>query len=67
MCIFVNFLGDPHTCGQIYSYPAKRWKKRKRSFFTSDLRIAQTAVVDNEAGISVYNSLLKLEFSVHFS
>ncbi|XP_041362515.1 zinc finger protein ubi-d4-like [Gigantopelta aegis] len=41
--------GDGHMCGQIYSYPAKRWKKKKRSFFTSDLKLAQAAAVETEA------------------
>ncbi|KAK7003198.1 zinc finger protein ubi-d4-like isoform X1 [Biomphalaria glabrata] len=34
--------------GQLYTYPAKRWKKKKRSFFLSDRRVG--AHGEHEAG-----------------
>ena len=37
--------------GQLYSYPAKRWKKKKGSFFASDPRLARHGDIETgEAG-----------------
>ncbi|CAE1290987.1 DPF2 [Acanthosepion pharaonis] len=32
--------------GQLYSYPSKRWKKRKRAFFPTEVRIARAGDIE---------------------
>eukprot|EP00106_Octopus_bimaculoides_P000135 XP_014767577.1 PREDICTED: zinc finger protein ubi-d4 A-like isoform X5 [Octopus bimaculoides] len=40
--------------GQLYSYPARRWKKRKRAFFPTEVRMARAG--DIETGEAGYKS-----------
>lgn len=48
LCLKIIFITG-RSFGQIYSYPAKRWKKKKRSYFASEIRLA-SKVGDIETG-----------------
>ncbi|XP_005100689.1 zinc finger protein ubi-d4 isoform X2 [Aplysia californica] len=49
--------------GQLYSYPAKRWKKKKRSFFSSDPRIGRHG--DIETGEADMHQISAVENPAH--
>ncbi|PVD38756.1 hypothetical protein C0Q70_01379 [Pomacea canaliculata] len=50
--------------GQIYSYPAKRWKKKKRSYFASEIRLA-SKVGDIETGEADMHPISAVENPAH--
>ncbi|XP_046570119.1 zinc finger protein ubi-d4-like isoform X1 [Haliotis rubra] len=47
--------------GQIYSYPAKRWKKKKRSFFAAEVRLARAGDIEmGEAAVNQNKSTIQV-------
>ncbi|KAK7484664.1 hypothetical protein BaRGS_00024072 [Batillaria attramentaria] len=52
-----------NSFGQLYSYPAKRWKKKKRSFFASEIRVARAG--DIETGEADMHQISAVENPAH--